>query len=153
MEIENIIYVVIGIGWFVWNTYRKAKAGKQTQPKPKRRRQAPVDSEPAAEPFKSLEDMILEQFGEKKTPEPVVVESRKHENQDKFLSHDLKHSHLPDNYQMSKSEMASHRVERQVKRVENEVVEESSLLEEILPNGFDLRQAVIMNAVLERPYS
>ena len=152
MDIENIIYLVIGVGWFLWNAYRKSQAGKEPS-KPKTRRQAPADEQPSSEPFKSLEDMILEQFGEKLPPEPVVVQSTVHKNQDKFLNSDLTHSHLSDDYEMSKTEMKSHRVERQVRVLEVEEAEEESLIDQIMPNGFDLRQAIVMNAVLERPYS
>ena len=152
MEIENIIYLVIGVGWFLWNAYRKSQAGKEPS-KPKNRRQAPAEEQPASEPFKSLEDMILEQFGEKQTSKPVVVETTEHKNQDKFLSSDLTHSHLADDYEMSKTEMKSHRVERQVRVLQVEENEEESLIDHIMPNGFDLRQALVMNAVLERPYS
>ena len=151
MEIENIIYLVIGVGWFLWNAYRKSQATKKTS-SPKTTRQVPVD-EPASEHFKSLEDMILEQFGEKQTPKPVVLETTEHKNQDKFLSSDLTHSHLADDYEMSKTEMKSHRVKRQVRVLQVEENEEESLIDQIMPNGFDLRQAVVMNAVLDRPYS
>ncbi len=155
--IENIIYVVIAIGWFVWNAYRKMQGGKQSSPKPASRpahdRMEPSEPEPERDPFKSLEDMILEQLEGKKEPEPVFVEPTRHANQDKFLSHDLTHSHLSDDYQMSNGESGSHRVERQVKKRVQEEVEEESLIDQVLPNGFDLRQAIVINAVLERPYS
>jgi hypothetical protein len=149
--IENIAYVVIGIGWFLWNMYRKQQAGKASS-QPSSRRSAPVDSEPTGKASRSLEDMILEQFGEKETLEPVVSHTQQYDNQDKFLNTDLTHSHLSDDYEMSKSEMKSHRVERQVRKLEEEI-EEESILNQNMPNGFDLRQAIIMNAVLERPYS
>ena len=149
--IENIAYVLIGIGWFAWNTYRKYQAGKEPG-QPKTRRSVPADTQPESEHSRSLEDMILEQFGDKQVPEPVAAQYQRHENQDKFLNTDLTHSHLSDDYEMSKSEMKSHRVERQVRKLEEEETEEESILNQIMPDGFDLRQAIIMNAVLERPY-
>ena len=154
--IENIAYVVIGIGWFQWNMYRKAKAGSEsTQPAngSKRKRSMSPDSAPSSEPSRSLEDMILEQFGEKKEPEVVFESPQKHSNQDKFLDNDLSHRHLYDDYKMSSDEMKSHRVERQVRKLEEEENEVESVLDQVMPNGFDLRQAIIMNAVLERPYA
>lgn len=155
--IENIVYVVIAIGWFVWNAYRKMTEGKGSSPKPSSRpktgRVQPTNAEPKTDPFQTLEDMILEQLEGKKEPEPMFAEPERHENQDKFLSHDLTHSHLDDDYQMSTDESKSHRVERQIKPLEIEEVEEESLFDLAMPNGFDLRQAIVVNAVLERPYS
>ena len=151
--IENIVYVVIAIGWFLWNAYRKVQAGKEESIPARPRNIQPPEAEPQSDPFKSLEDMIMEQLEGKKEPEPDFVKPERHEHQDKFLRQDLTHSHLPDDYQMSKDESKSHRVERQVKKLEVEEVEQESLMDIVMPNGFDLRQAVIMNAVLERPYS
>ncbi len=151
--IENILYVVIAIGWFAWNTYRKMKGGKQNPAKPQTRRTQPTDASTEKDPFKSLEEMILEQFEgvEELKPEPVATTA--HHNQDKFLNKDLTHSHLPDDYQMSQDESKSHRVERQVRVLEREEEQEESLIDVVLPNGFDLRQAVVVDAVLNRPYS
>jgi hypothetical protein len=155
--IENIVYVVIAIGWFVWNTYRKMQEGKQSSPKPasrpKTRPVQPTQDQPKTGPFQTLEDMILEQLEGEKDLEPVLVDSDTYENQDKFLSHDLTHSHLDDNYQMPTDESKSHRVERQIKPLEVEEVEEESLFDVAMPNGFNLRQAIVVNAVLERPYT
>ena len=154
--IENIMYVVIGIGWFLWNMYRKMQAGKE-QPTKRAQRPKPVSSAPAnphrePEPFKSLEDMIMEQLGGEKEVQPAYSEPV-HENQDKFLSSDLTHSHLPDNYQMSADESKSHRVERQVRKLELEEEEYESVKNLVMPDGFDLQQAVVLNAVLNRPYA
>ncbi len=158
MDIENVLYIIIGIGWFLWNAYRKTK-----QEKPKgapRRNQQPTPSstdQPSADPFRTLEDIILEQLeGEteaKPAPVPVAVEPR-HKNQDKFLSVDLDHSHLLDDYQMSVGESGSHRVQRQVTPLKTEQMEpELSVMDELFPDGFELRKAVVLNAILERPYA
>ena len=99
-DFGSIVYVLIAIGWFFWNAYRKSQQGKSKAPKPapaqeyRDTRRQEVEEE--SDPFKSLEDMILEQLEGKKKPEPVRVESKPKPNQYKFLSTDLTHSHLPD---------------------------------------------------------
>jgi len=157
-DFGNIIYILAAIGWFFWNAYRKSQQGeKQNERNPHTKPSKPqtIDNE-SSDPFKSLEEMILEQInGEKDDPNPIPVEvTPKHQNQDKFLSMDLQHSHLPNDYKMSVGESGSHRVKRQVERLkEQEEIQEQSLLDELFPNeGFDLRKAVVLNAILERPY-
>ena len=68
--------------------------------RPKTRPVQPTQDQPKTGPFQTLEDMILEQLEGEQDLEPVLVDSDTYENQDKFLSHDLTHSHLDDNYQM-----------------------------------------------------
>jgi hypothetical protein len=48
--------------------------------------------------------------------------------------------------------MKSHRIERQVRKLEVVELEQESIMDSLVPNGFDLRQAVVLNAILERPY-
>lgn len=152
-DFGNIIYVLGAIGWFVWNTYRKAQEGKK-KPAEARPRRNTSDSE-GKKPFKSLEDLIMGQFGEADKEEelkPVPVASR-NSNEDKFLRKDLAHSHLSDDYVMSSGEMQSHRVVRQVRKLDVIQETEIGLMDELFPEGFDLKQAVVSNAILERPYS
>ena len=149
-DFGNIFYVLGAIAWFAWNTYKKSQGGKKkpataSSTKPTSR---PVDT---IEESKSLEDMILEQFGQKKE-EPVQYQPRKHENADKFLDTDLTHSHLSEDYTMSVTEMKSHRVTRQVPKLKVEEEVEESVFDSLMPNGLNLRQAVVLNAILERPY-
>lgn len=159
MDIENILYVIIGIGWFLWNAYRKTQQEKsKTLPRRKSAQPKPSPaSQPGSDPFKTLEDLILEQLDGKVEPKPEpipVVKESKHRNQDKFLNMDLDHSHLPDNYQMSVGESGSHRVQRQVTPLKQEEKEpELSVMDELFPEGFELRKAVVLNAILERPYA
>jgi len=150
-DFGNIVYVVAAIAWFAWNTYKKSQGGKKKPATASRTKPASGPVEREYEEPKSLEDMIMEQFGQKK-PEPVRVDTARNTNEDKFLSTDLTHSHLSADYKMSQSEMKSHRVERQVRKLEVEEKDEESLIDTLLPNGFDLRQAVVLNAILERPY-
>lgn len=152
-DFGNIVYVVVAIGWFVWNTYKKSQGGKSkaapSSPKPTRQ-----TVQETHEKSKTLEDLIFEQLRENRPkPEPIKYESKKHLNQDKFLNTDLTHSHLSQDYQMSRSEMESHRVERQVRKLESEENNEPSVIDDLLPDGVDLRRAVILNAILARPYN
>jgi hypothetical protein len=112
-----------------------------------------MPEEPRQSPVQTLEEMILEQLGERPKPQ-VQTRSRSTEtsNKEKFLSTDLTHSHLPNDYQMSVTEMKSHWVERQVEPLRTEDEEHESLFDQLLPNGFDLRQAVVLETILQRPY-
>lgn len=159
-DFGNIIYILAAIGWFFWNAYNKSQVGKRkpsTTNGPKPENQASGDDKT----FKSLEDLILDQIGgnEEKESQPVRVDtvsnqSRRYRNEDKFLNLDLTHSHLTDDYQMSVSEGGSHRVKRQVERLKvREVEEDGSLMDNLFPNeGFDLRKAVVLHSILDRPY-
>ncbi len=136
------------------NAYKKSQQKKLQQAEERKRQNPTAEERPKPSSAKSFEEMILEQLGGKVEEEPEAVPEpvTAHANADKFLSTDLTHSHLPDNYKMGEGEMQSHRVERQVKKVITEEKEEESLMDQLLPNGFDLRQAVVVNAILERPY-
>lgn len=152
-DLGNIIYILIGIGWFFWNAYKKSQSGKE-RAKPVRKQTAPASPNKADSGYKTLEDLI---FGKTKEPQfqseqHSTVESN-YKNQDKFLSIDRDHSHLPDDYQMSVGESGSHRVQRQIVPLfKEEKEEELSLKDELFPEGFDLKKAVVLNAILERPY-
>lgn len=161
-DFGNIVYVLAAIGWFLWKTF--GKSSEKNAPQPKRSRPKPVVQE-AAKPVASTLDELFEQFGvdtkevrqPKKQPvsaEPVKAVRRPSRIRNRgFLNVDLTHSHLADDYQMSSGEMQSHRVERQVRVLEAEHEETETLMDRLMPNGFDLRQAVVFDAVLNRPYS
>lgn len=150
-DFGNIVYVIAAIGWFLWKTFKKSDDGaKKPASKPRR---SSMPEEPRQSPVQTLEEMILEQLGERPKPQ-VQTRSRSTEtsNKEKFLSTDLTHSHLPNDYQMSVTEMKSHWVERQVEPLRTEDEEHESLFDQLLPNGFDLRQAVVLETILQRPY-
>lgn len=148
-DFGNIVYVIAAIGWFLWKTFKKSDDGAK-KPASKQGRPS-MPEEPKQSPIQTLEEMILEQLGEKPQPTPAPI-IRERPNRDKFLSTDLTHSHLSNDYQMSVTEMKSHRVDRQVEPLRNEDEEYGSLMEQLLPNGFDLRQAVVLETILQRPY-
>lgn len=153
-DLGNIVYVVIAIGWFFWNAYRKSQEkGANPQPAGSSGKRPKMESTTGQlDPFESLEKMMREQVSGKPEPQALKVKSERQNNADKFLHSDLTHSHLKNDYRMSVTEMQGHRVERQVKRAEMVEEETENLIDKILPNGFDLRQAVVLNAILERPY-
>lgn len=154
-DFGNIIYVLIAVGWFLFNAYKKSQKNKPKRAPRERQQPEPAkeESKPWTESARSLEDLILEQLGE--NPAEMVSEPESvmaHRNEDKFLNTDLTHSHLAEDYKMGESEMKSHRVQRQVRKVKIDIEEEESLIDILLPNGFNLQQAVVLNAILERPY-
>lgn len=150
-DLGNIVYVVAALAWFFWNAYRKMQAKNEpAKPVSKPAEQA----EKQWESPRSLEDLIMEQLGQKPAPKPEPVrQPAKQDNSSKFLRSDLTHSHLSNDYVMSNTEMKSHRVERQVRKGERiELEDDESLMENLFPSGLDMKQAFVLNAVLERPY-
>lgn len=151
-DFGNIVYVIAAIGWFLWKTFRKSEDADKKKSKSAPRRPTERE-EPKTSPVQTLEQMILEQLGERPEPKPEPVPIvRERSNRDKFLSTDLTHSHLSEDYQMGVSEMKSHRVERQVEPLKVIEEEQESLVDQLMPNGFDLRQAVVLETILQRPY-
>jgi hypothetical protein len=153
-DFGNIAYVVAALGWFLWNAYRKTKGNEEQAPKPATSNRKVDQPERQRESTRSLEDLIMEQLGQKPEPKPKpVLQPAKKDNSSKFLSSDLTHSHLSKDYVMSNTEMKSLRVERQVRKGERiELEDDESLMENLFPSGLDMRQAFVLNAVLERPY-
>lgn len=154
-DLGNIVYVVAAIGWFLWNTFKKSQeGGKRKQPptQPKSVPQPQKEWRPAD--AKSLEDLLREQLNPsqpKPQQQPVPVKTPK--KRETFLKTDLTHHHLKENYQMSKGEMAPHRVERQVRKMQlEEEPEEETLLQRMFGGELDIRKAVVLNAILERPH-
>lgn len=161
-DFGNIVYVLAAIGWFLWKTFGKSEEQKSTAEK---RRPKPVrEIRPEEQPQPSTLQELLEQFGVDKPKEQPVVAKQEarpvrsnlrgtiRSRNKGFLSTDLTHSHLDENYQMSVSEMQGHRVQRQVRVLEVEDVESETLIERLMPNGFNLQNAVVAEAILTRPY-
>ena len=148
-DFGNIVYVLAAIGWFFWNAYKKSQKKAKPQKAPQGRTE-PRQAETERGTIKSLEEIILQQLEGHKEPVPEVEPVKVKD--DGFLRSDLTHSHLAADYQMSQSESKSHRVQRQVRLLVKEEEDEESLIDRILPEGFDLQQAVVLNTILERPY-
>lgn len=151
-DFGNIVYIVAAIAWFAWSSYKKSQEGKKKQTTTSHKEPEGRQAMEEYEEPKSFEDLIMEQFGQKK-PEPVKIEVEKHPNEDKFLNTDLTHYHLSKDYKMSQGEKKSYRTQRQASKLVEVEEEDESLMESLLPNGFDLRQAVVLNTILERPYN
>lgn len=154
-DFGNVVYVLAAIGWFLWKTFSKSSeknVSRQNKDVPR------TLEEETVEPNASALDDLLEQFGVKTKQEvvrsqPVDRKRASNRMRDKgFLSTDLTHSHLSKDYQMSVGEMQGHRVERQVRILETEEDRTETLREVLIPDGVDLRQAVVLDAVLNRPY-
>lgn len=153
-DFGNIIYIIVGIAWFFYNAYRKSQSEKQTPDAKPRKSESSRRKTATSEP-QTLEELIFgKQDPEPVQTEPIKVEVPQYKNQDKFLNLDRDHSHLPEGYKMSVSESGSHRVQRQVQPlVQEENQSEANVMDELFPEGFDLKKAVVLNAILERPYA
>lgn len=149
-DLGNIVYIVAAIGWVAWNTYNKSLKKKDEQPSSQPKQY--VDTYEDKQPARSFEEIVRKQFEQNHQSRPVPV-ARVNKNQDKFLNTDLTHSHLSESYVMSSSEMKSNRAQRQTQKKRVMETEDENLMEHLMPNGFDLRQAVVLNSILERPYN
>ena len=154
-DFGNIVYIIAAIGWFLWKTFKKSDGASTEKPSKTSSRDSSKRQERPTT-FESLEEMIREQLGEQKhteTEPKVIPVPVQRDNRSKFLSSDLTHSHLSENYKMSVSEMKSHRVQRQVQPSKVKQEHQESLMDQILPDGFDLRNAIVLEAILKRPYN
>lgn len=153
-DFGNIIYIIVGIAWFFYNAYRKSQGEKKASKTTSRKSSRPQRTTSTTEP-QTLEELIFgRQNPEPVKAEPLKVERQKHRNEGKFLNIDRDHSHLSEDYKMSVSESGSHRVQRQVKPlVKSEDLEEHNVMDELFPEGFELKKAIVLNAILERPYA
>lgn len=161
-DFGNIVYVLAAIGWFLWKTFGKSDEQK---PVAKKRRSNPVpDVGPGEQPRTSTFQDLLDQLGmdeprtqpvpsNSSTASPTKLGRGNVRSRNKgFLSIDMKRTHLDTDYQMSVSELQGHRIQRQMRVTEEQETESETLIEQLMPNGFDLRQAVVADAVLNRPY-
>lgn len=133
-DIGNIIYVLAVVGWFIWNMYSKSKKAKQ----PERSRSDVPGREEQPSSSNTFEELLMEQFGlekeeepEPEQPETVSEPVRKLEPEPVF---------------------ANARSDRRKRSIQTIELEEENLMDELMPDGFDLRQAVVMQAILDRPY-
>lgn len=152
-DLGNIVYVVAAIGWFLWNTYKKSQeGGKKKQPAKQQKPTAQPKTEWRPADAKSLEELLREQLNPTvPTAKPMPVKTPK--KRETFLKTDLTHSHLNEGYQMSKGEMVGHRVERQVRKMHlEEELEGETLMQRMFGGELDMQKAVVLNAILERPY-
>lgn len=160
-DIGNIVYVIAVIGYLIYRVVGGGKKKPAQQPANATKRKSTT-----------IED-ILSELNEKFEPETVQEERRSdpvearaipsaeriephrgHRHDEKpFLDVDNPHVELPADYQMSSSEMGSHRIQRKEVKIK-EAETENPLSEYIneLSEGVDLRRAIIYQTILETPY-
>lgn len=160
-DLGNIVYVIAVVGYLIYRAVGGAKKKPQQQPTSAPRKKGTT-----------IED-ILKELTEQQEVEPVVVEPepikepprraasvertdphRGHVHDPKpFLDFDNPHQELAADYEMSSSEMGSHRIKRKHVEVE-EPQEKNSTSEYIneLSEGIDLKKAIIYRTILETPY-
>jgi hypothetical protein len=146
---EEILYLIAGAAYLAFNFYKKsqeAKAEKQANQAPQR---APSDSNMPAEKSyetyeapKSLEEMILERFGEKAPQPKVVVAKQVVEKPSPFLTTDAPRY----------AEGQRPRVERRGKKVQEDA-KPKVFYSDILQEELDLKKAFVYNAIMQRPYA
>lgn len=146
---EEFIYVAVAIGWMLFNAYRKSQANKETEQRgPKR---APKQ-EPASPRPTSLEEMMKELMGEtveQQAPAPIPVPASRPVAQ-------KAHVHVPPSPPAPRISRLRPRPE--TRRSVNEPRESDETHQhpanEVHSSfQFDLRNAVISNAILQRPYA
>jgi len=150
---DDLIYIILLIGWVLFAFYRKSAKNKAagSQPMPKRQ----PGSEPM--PLPTLEDILLGRQPEPEPePEPVIIQQ---EVMSDGMSPVLKETAFEREYNLkgisSIEEMdkpggsvKSKAIEKQDNRI---LLEDSG--EEDFRSWVDLRQAVIYSEILNRPYA
>ncbi len=146
---EEILYLIAGAAYLVFNFYKKsqeAKAEKQAEQASHRVPSAPsVPAEKSYETYeapKSLEEMILERFGEKAPQPKAVVAKQVVEKPSPFLTTDAPRY----------AEGQRPRVERRGKKV-HEDAKPKVFYSDILQEELDLKKAFVYNAIMQRPYA
>jgi hypothetical protein len=149
---EELIYLAIVVGWFLLNAYKKSQEAK-------RKRQAESGPETfdegQREPAVDMEQMLRELMGVPKEPqpepEPVFVPQPVRKTPRSTARQVAAAQRTPravrptaENAARAASDARNER--RAVRAQEAETVAETV-------QGFDLRQAVIHSAILQRPYS
>lgn len=146
---EEILYLIVGAAWLLFNLYKKSqenKANKEAGQTQQRRAYVPEQQHEAEEEVyeapQTLEEMILERFGEKR-PEPQIIRHVPIQvSPSPFLSNDAP----------KYAEGQRPRVERKSQKLRDDTppkVFHSDLLKEDL----DMRKAFIYNTILQRPYA
>lgn len=146
---EQILYLLVGAGWLLFNLYKKSQEAKAERESEQRRPRGEEAFETQTQPEettyvpkKSLEEMILEQFGERKLEPKLVTPQFVAVSPSPFLTSDAP----------KYAEGQRPRVRRRstkVKVQERPTVFQSDLLGEEL----DVRKAFIYNTILQRPYA
>jgi hypothetical protein len=142
---EEFIYLIIVAGWVLYNAYKKSQVAKAKR-EAEQPSVYPMDEEEreVLEEPSSFEKMILEQLGGKR----IDVRNDRAERPQV-----VKHAPSPFlNFDAPKTGEA-----RRARKVEAAKREQELVVEPIgsdyLEDGFDLRRAVIYDAVLQRPYA
>lgn len=143
---EELIYLAIVVGWFLLNAYRKSQAKKQEEAQRPHRRQQ--QEEYAPEEATTVEDLLREFMGGEKAPEPVPVAPvptpapmRAETVQPRPAARTSKLTvRTP-----SRRETGAPRTPRGTA-----APPETPVMQD---ERFDLRKAVIHNAILQRPYA
>lgn len=154
---EEIIYLAVVVGWFLLNAYKKSQAKKQQEqqraPQHERRQQ----EEYAPEAPSTMEDLLRQLMGEEeRTPEPVPVSTPR-----PFLAPQTPREPLTRKpiHQAATPVRTSRLTPRTPVRRENSRTKQSSAsmeTEDVNPHTdprFDLRNAIVYSAILQRPYA
>ena len=144
---EQILYLIFGAAWLAFNFYKKsqeAKASKEAERAYNEGRKAEpvIDRQKTLEVPKSFEEMVLEQFGEKrqeqKAPATVLMPVAPRP----FLSADAP----------KYAEGQRPRVERRSQKTQDEV-RPKVFYSDLMKEDLDMRKALIYNTILQRPYA
>lgn len=140
---EELIYLAVVVGWFLLNAYKKSQAKKQQEAERPQRRNA--EEEYAPDEASTVEDLLRQLMGEEtRPPEPVKVAPAPppRDEPKPFLTYDAPKAERP----------ASLKQERAAKKAQNSSAGSRTTFAEP-QESFDLREAIIHQAILQRPYA
>lgn len=176
---DNIVVVIAVIAFFLFTTYSnyKKEQEKANTRDPSKAPKEPTSSQPSSREVPSpmeipkwLEEFLPPQPEMKPAPKPIPVPSNEHEGsidykpvkyeQVKYVPSELpadllkEYRNLPEKKEIDelKRSAAIHKSHsHQLKRLKPLVLEDN-IQQDIEVPAFDLREAIIMKAILERPY-
>jgi len=152
---EELIYLAVVVGWFLLNAYKKSQAKKQQEqqrtPQHERRQQ----EEYAPEEPSTVEDLLRQLMGEEpRTPEPLHVPAPVAAPRPVREAQPMRAA-----YQMPAPVRTSRLTPRTPVRRENARTKQQAAPEEtwdvnpLADARFDLRNAIVYSAILQRPYA
>ncbi len=140
---ENLIPILIAIIFFGYKQYRKSLKQQETVPPP-----VPVEKPEKEESDMLTLDDLIEGFFGKQTQDftPPVYENQEAEKAPKNDWMEEMHKEEPDSIEYTDRRSSDTSKKRQFETIQNKVVKSNNTMD------FDLRKAVIYDAIMNPPY-
>jgi len=143
---EELIYLAVVIGWFLLNAFKKSQAKKQQQAEGRQRNSETFD-ETVPKEQNTMEELLRQLMGEE-APAPVAVPKPAAPKPEPQVAASVS----PQPRTSKLTPRTSKRRDRTTDRT-SPVSEERTTTTSLTDGGFNLREAIIYDAILQRPYA